>query len=109
MRLVRWQTTVSSLAVAITCFAASSSSAQSRPPERGYVPNIRPPPEARSRTAPPRRKLQGAGGSTDIFPSAAEERLKAVKDCISFWDPGTHMSKTEWRKACTRTQSGKIF
>jgi hypothetical protein len=28
---------------------------------------------------------------------------ETLADCMSFWDRGTHMSKTEWRTACVRT------
>jgi hypothetical protein len=29
-----------------------------------------------------------------------------LKDCLSYWDAGTHMSKPEWFAACQRTQNG---
>jgi hypothetical protein len=39
----------------------------------------------------PSTSTPGGGGDT-------------LQDCINFWDPGTHMTKAEWRAACTRTQ-----
>jgi hypothetical protein len=27
-----------------------------------------------------------------------------LKDCMSFWDRATHMTKSEWRAACLRSQ-----
>jgi hypothetical protein len=29
--------------------------------------------------------------------------------CLGDWDPGTHMSKSEWRRVCERTQGGTTF
>jgi hypothetical protein len=29
---------------------------------------------------------------------------RTLEDCIKFWDRGTHMTKSEWRIACTRSQ-----
>jgi hypothetical protein len=26
-----------------------------------------------------------------------------MQACMGFWDSGTHMTKAEWRSACTRT------
>jgi hypothetical protein len=26
-----------------------------------------------------------------------------VSDCMSFWEPATHMTKHEWKAACKRT------
>jgi hypothetical protein len=28
---------------------------------------------------------------------------KTLEDCMTFWDRGTHMTKSEWRAACKRT------
>lgn len=28
-----------------------------------------------------------------------------LADCMSFWEPATHMTKTEWRRACIRTRN----
>jgi hypothetical protein len=29
---------------------------------------------------------------------------RTLEDCIKFWDRGTHMTKSEWRAACQRSQ-----
>jgi hypothetical protein len=29
---------------------------------------------------------------------------RTLEDCVKFWDRGTHMSKSEWRAACARSQ-----
>ena len=36
------------------------------------------------------RSAPGGGGNT-------------LADCLSFWDPATHMTKSEWRTACQRS------
>jgi hypothetical protein len=111
-RLVAYLRIGAFFGVAIPCNSASPGIAQSEAPAHGYVPNMRPtpatPPGAQSSTLAPSPKSSDTG-STDTYPSAVDERLKAVKDCISFWDPSTHMSKAEWRKACMRTRDGQKF
>ncbi len=68
---------------------------------------------------PPAQGVLSGGGSsrTDLFasptatstsPSEAAPSLpggggETLQDCMKFWDRGTHMSKVEWRAACTRT------
>lgn len=68
---------------------------------------------------PPAQDVLAGGGSsrTDLFasptaastsPSEAAPSLpggggETLQDCMKFWDRGTHMSKVEWRAACTRT------
>ncbi len=34
------------------------------------------------------------------------ERLETLSQCMSYWDPTTQMSKSEWRDTCRRTQNG---
>jgi hypothetical protein len=34
---------------------------------------------------------------------------ETLAQCMGYWDPGTHMSKVEWRRACQRTQDGSSF
>jgi hypothetical protein len=29
---------------------------------------------------------------------------EALASCMAYWDPATHMSKTEWRRACVRVR-----
>jgi hypothetical protein len=38
--------------------------------------------------------------SAPSIPGGGGDTLEA---CMGFWDRGTHMTKTEWRTACTRT------
>ena len=68
---------------------------------------------------PPAQDVLSGGGSsrTDLFASptaastspseAAPSRPggggETLRDCMKFWDRHTHMSKAEWRAACTRT------
>jgi hypothetical protein len=41
---------------------------------------------------------------TEAAPSLAGGGGKTLQDCIGFWDRATHMTKTEWRSACVRSQ-----
>ena len=48
------------------------------------------------------------------FPAAATVPFEAgpretLAQCMAYWDAGTHMSQTEWRRACVRTKDGTIF
>src|SRR5262249_55862636 len=45
----------------------------------------------------------GAGLVDTTVPPPHRETLD---DCMGYWDAATHMSKNEWRQACTRTLSG---
>jgi hypothetical protein len=36
-------------------------------------------------------------------PSVAGGGGKTLHDCLTFWEPATHMSKVEWRDACKRS------
>jgi hypothetical protein len=46
----------------------------------------------------------GAGGtSSEATPSVPGGGGKTLADCMSFWEPATHMTKAEWRRACQRT------
>jgi hypothetical protein len=42
-----------------------------------------------------------SGGSSGI--SLQGGGLDTLEGCISFWDRGTHMTKTEWKVACQRS------
>jgi hypothetical protein len=55
----------------------------------------------------PQLGSSGAGSSKLGPPDDAREETLA--DCLSFWDPGTHMSKEEWRRTCERTMNGRYF
>lgn len=32
--------------------------------------------------------------------ATTEDEKKRVEDCMAIWDPGTHMTKTQWRRTC---------
>ena len=38
-------------------------------------------------------------GSINLDPTP-EQRMK---DCMAIWDPGTHMTKKQWRRTCKTT------
>ena len=42
---------------------------------------------------------------TEAAPSIAGGGGKSLADCLGFWEPATHMSKSEWRAACQRSQN----
>lgn len=48
-------------------------------------------------------------GAVGVTAPPADARRETLEDCISFWDPGTHMSKAEWRATCERTLNGQLF
>ena len=52
------------------------------------LPSPTPPSSSPSETA---QSTAGGGGRT-------------LEDCLKFWDRGTHMTKSEWRAACARSQ-----
>ena len=68
---------------------------------------------------PPAQTIESSGGlaRTDLTASAAASSASpsesapsvpggggdTLQACMGFWDRGTHMSKVEWRAACTRT------
>jgi hypothetical protein len=41
---------------------------------------------------------------TEAAPSVAGGGGKSLQDCIAYWDRATHMSKAEWKTACSRSQ-----
>jgi len=42
------------------------------------------------------------GSPSESVPSAPGGGGKTLRACMDFWEPATHMSKTEWRAACKR-------
>ncbi len=68
---------------------------------------------------PPAQSLESSGGTltTSTIPSSTASSAspsesapstpggggETLQDCMGFWDQGTHMSRAEWRAACTRT------
>ena len=69
---------------------------------------------AASIPAPESQAVQPNGGSvyrgawvaaTIPFEAGPKETLA---QCMSYWDPGTHMSKFEWHRACQRTGDGPV-
>jgi hypothetical protein len=67
----------------------------------GRLPPIAPfsPPD----TIPTTSLTTGGSARTDTASSIPGGGGKTLQDCIAFWDPQTHMSKTEWRAACSRS------
>ena len=43
------------------------------------------------------------GSPSESAPSTPGGGGKTLQACMDFWEPATHMSKTEWRAACKRT------
>ncbi len=59
-------------------------------------------------STPPRSDLYsspnpGSASPSENAPSVAGGGGKTLRDCMTFWEPATHMSKTEWRDACRRS------
>jgi hypothetical protein len=42
--------------------------------------------------------------SSEAAPSAPGGGGSTLADCMKFWDRETHMTKSEWRAACERSQ-----
>jgi hypothetical protein len=64
-----------------------------------------------SRIAAPKGALPGETNavedqsqSLDDVPSRPS--IDRFAQCISFWDPGTHMTQDEWRESCKRVNHG---
>jgi hypothetical protein len=95
--------------LATGAITASSGYAQHLPSLQGSPPGNGS--AAASPSAPPGAPIPNAGepdsgNPSEPLPLSSSETLD---DCMSFWDPGTHMSKSEWRQACQRTQNGRDF
>ena len=75
----------------------------------GVAPLSPPPPQdILSGGGPGRVDLYAAPAADSASPSEAAPSIPGgggdtLADCMKFWDRGTHMSKVEWRAACTRT------
>jgi hypothetical protein len=56
-------------------------------------------------SASPQAAETDADGVTtgSIGGTQAEKRKKQFDDCMAIWDPGTHMTKRQWRRTCTNT------
>jgi hypothetical protein len=46
------------------------------------------------------------GRAPDATVPVDEAHNETLPECMSFWDAGTHMSKTEWLQSCHRTVNG---
>jgi hypothetical protein len=101
--------------VAASSGAVPSAYAQGVPRIESSAPGVSrsrpapiPPP---SKPAPSAAELAPANGASGVDESAPpfEARKETLKDGMSFWDPGTHMSKSEWLATCKRTYNGRLF
>lgn len=43
-----------------------------------------------------------APGTTGQTSKTSTSGTQALDNCMAYWDPGTHMSKAEWRVSCER-------
>jgi hypothetical protein len=62
------------------------------------APAIARPPES-GEQAPAAENL--TTGSVDQ--RARDKQKKRFEDCMAIWDPGTHMTKKQWRRTCNTT------
>jgi len=99
--------------LAITWVTASLAEAQPLPsvessaPGVSVSPAIPPVPPIPKGTRTP--EWPTSGNPADLTAPPTEARQETLADCMSFWDAGTHMSKTEWRETCKRTLNGRVF
>jgi hypothetical protein len=87
---------------------ASSASAQPDPvqaPVTGVgIPTPALPPASTDAAAGSAASAGSPTGSADATVPATHR--ETLDDCVGYWDAQTHMSKTEWRAACSRTLNG---
>jgi hypothetical protein len=104
---------VAGLIVAIAPILSSSGYAEPLPTVENSAPGIsRPAPERPTQPLGPDVSGLGSAGKADpmdLLGPPGEARQETLGDCMSFWDPGTHMSKSEWRLTCQRTLNGRYF
>ena len=55
---------------------------------------------------PPAAAATGGGTSRQGGGSTPGGGGSTLADCMSFWEPATHMSKSEWRSTCQRSKAG---
>jgi hypothetical protein len=112
MKLISNWASVAGLVVAIAPLTASSGYSEPLPTVENTAPGInRPAPEPTQPLAP---GVFGLGSPIRPDPSdqlgpPKDAVQDTLSDCMSFWDPGTHMSKSEWRRTCQRTLNGRYF
>jgi hypothetical protein len=58
---------------------------------------------ARTDTVAPSSTSASSPSPSEAAPSTPGGGSDTLQGCMGFWDKGTHMTKTEWRAACTRT------
>jgi hypothetical protein len=113
MKPVSYCCLVAGLVVAIAPIMASSGYAKPLPTIENSAPGIsRPAPARPTQSLDPSMPNLGSPNSTnpmDQLGPPTEARQETLADCMSFWDAGTHMSKSEWRLTCQRTQNGQYF
>ena len=101
------------LAVAVAPITASMAHADPLPTVENSAPGIGGRAQAPSMPTLDQSTHQlgssGAESSTEKLGPPDDAREESLADCLSFWDPGTHMSKDEWRRTCERTMNGRYF
>jgi hypothetical protein len=101
------------LALAFTPITASIGHTEPLPTVENSAPGISGRAQAPSLPTLDQSTLQlgssGAGSSAEKLGPTDDAREETLADCLSFWDPGTHMSKDEWRRTCERTMNGRYF
>ena len=99
---------IASIFAATAAIMVSSGLAQTIPPSQRSVSGVSiaasPPVSPQIDAAVP--SAGAPSGRIDNTEPQAYAHSDTLADCISYWDPGTHMSKAEWRRACKRTQNG---
>jgi hypothetical protein len=108
MKLAYFRSLVTGV-LAITWVTASLAEAQPLPPVESSAPGVSVPPVPPFRTGRRPAEWPTSGKPADLTAPPTEARRETLADCMSFWDPGTHMSKTEWWETCKRTLNGRVF
>ena len=110
MRLQSRRFLVVTLVAAIAPIGAYPGYAQTAPPVENAAPGISTPTPAPPLSATvPHAAPPDSGSPTVVTEPPANASGETLADCMSFWDPGTHMSKTEWQQSCKRTLNGRSF
>ena len=101
---------VAGLVTAATWTTAWPAYSQTIPPAQSSAPGISVRPAASPApqldAGKPNTESPSVGNPVDMTEPPAGASQGTLAECISFWDAGTHMTKSEWRATCKRTLNG---
>lgn len=90
--------------------SSSGNAVSPQPPQRGAAPGSVPPQDSQLPATSGRNARFDPGGANSS-PDSRQNRTgknplsESYTSCLNIWDAGTHMSKTEWARACKRVEN----